>query len=287
VNAARSEPIGFVGVGNMGSAMALRTLREGGAVVAYDTIDTARKGLADGGATIVDSAAAVAAQCRIVSVVVNTDQQVREALAGSDGIIAGAAKGTIVAIHSTIHVETLEQMAAAAATQSVIVVDAAVTGGPDAAARGELVVMIGGDPATFETLRPALANYASLIVRVGHLGAGMAAKIALMVISFGKLAAAYEGMNLAQAAGVDLAEFVRIVAQSESQSGLHDFFLRERTQRFAHDYQGPLRDIARHESPKSQKDLHAAIELAARFGVALPLTSLAHDEMPAVWGLDL
>ena len=287
MNAARSEPIGFVGVGNMGSAMALRTLREGGAVVAYDTIDTARKGLADGGATIVDSAAAVAAQCRIVSVVGNTDQQVREALAGSDGIIAGAAKGTIVAIHSTIHVETLEQMAAAAATQSVIVVDAAVTGGPDAAARGELVVMIGGDPATFETLRPALANYASLIVRVGHLGAGMAAKIALMVISFGKLAAAYEGMNLAQAAGVDLAEFVRIVAQSESQSGLHDFFLRERTQRFAHDYQGPLRDIARHESPKSQKDLHAAIELAARFGVALPLTSLAHDEMPAVWGLDL
>ena len=146
--------------------------------------------------------------------------------------------------------------------------------------------MIGGDPSTFEALRPALSSYASLIVRVGDLGAGMAAKIALMVISFGKLAAAYEGMELAHAAGVDLTEFARIVAQSESQSGLHDFFLRERTARFAVDYAGPLRDIARHESPKSQKDLHAAIELAGRLGVPLAFTPIAHDQMPAVWGLE-
>jgi 3-hydroxyisobutyrate dehydrogenase len=219
--------------------------------------------------------------------VVNTDQQVREAFTGIDGLLAGAREATIVAIHSTIHLDTLEAAAAAAAAQSVIVVDAAVTGGPEAAARGELVVMIGGDAATFERLRPALSSYASLIVRVGDLGAGMAVKIALMVISFGKLTAAYEGMHLAHAAGVDLAEFARIVEQSERQSGLHDFFLRERIERFAEDYAGPLREIARHESPKSQKDLHAAIELAERLGVTLPFAALAHDQMPTVWGLDL
>ena len=86
-------------------------------------------------------------------------------------------------------------------------------------------------PTALETLRPSLSSYASLVVRVGDLGAGMAAKIALMVVSFGKLAAAHEGMQLAHAAGVDLAEFARIVAQSETQSGLHDFFLVS-TQRF-------------------------------------------------------
>lgn len=286
MNSAFDGPIGFVGVGNMGSAMALRTVQEGAAVVAYDASDAACQRLSDAGATIVESAAVVAAQCRTVSVVVNTDQQVRDALAGDDGLIAGAAPGTIVAIHSTIHLGTLEQAVAAAARQSVIVVDAAVTGGPDAAARGELVVMIGGDRSTFETLRRRLACCASLIVHVGDLGAGMSAKIALMVISFGKLAAAYEGMHLAHAAGVDMAEFARIVAQSESQSGLHEFFLRERTLRFADDYQGPLREIARHEIPKSQKDLHAAIELAERLGVTLPITEVAHDEMPSVWGID-
>ncbi|HUP72028.1 MAG TPA: NAD(P)-dependent oxidoreductase [Acidimicrobiales bacterium] len=286
MNGSQPAPIGFVGVGNMGSAMALRALREGAVVVAYDATTTARQRLADAGATIADSAAAVAAQCRLVSVVVNTDQQVRDALSGSDGIIAGGGAGTIVAIHSTIHLETLEEAATQGAARSVIVVDAAVTGGPDAAARGELVVMVGCDPATFAALRPALSSYASLIVRVGDLGAGMAAKIALMVISFGKLAAAYEGMHLANAAGVDLTEFARIVAQSERQSGLHDFFLRERILRFADGYDGPLGEIARHESPKSQKDLHAAIELAARVGVAVPFTALAHGQMPEVWGLE-
>ena len=130
------------------------------------------------------------------------------------------------------------------------------------------------------------SDYASLVIRMGDLGAGMAAKIALMVISFGKLAATYEGLLLARGAGVELSEFARVVAHSETQSGLHSFFLHERARRFADDYSGPLRDIGRHESPKSQKDLHAAIELAGRVGVTLPLTSVAHDEMPATWGLD-
>ena len=280
------DPIGFVGVGNMGSAMARRVLGQRGGVVVFDPSATARQRLADAGATIVESAAAVAERCRIISVVVNTDDQVRQALLGPGGVIAGAVGPTIVAIHSTIHLDTLEAVAGEGVARSVTVVDAAVTGGPDAAARGELVVMLGGDPASLELLRPALSSYASLVVRVGGLGAGMAAKIALMVVSFGKLAVAHEGMRLAHAAGVDMGEFARIVAQSETQSGLHDFFLRERTERFDANYAGPLREIARHESPKSQKDLHAAIELAERLGVSLPLTYLAHDQMPAVWGLD-
>ena len=284
--AANDDPIGFVGVGNMGSAMAGRVRSQGGAVVVYDPMAAARQRLADAGATIVDSAAAVARQCRIISVVVNTDRQARDALGGPDGVIAGATPGTIVAIHSTIHLETLEELATLGAARSVTVVDAAVTGGPDAAIRGELVVMLGGDRAVIDTLRPALSSYASLIVRVGDLGAGMAAKIALMVVSFGKLAAAYEGMRLAHAASVDLSEFARIVAHSEAQSGLHDFYLRERTQLFDDTYTGTLREIAKHESPKSQKDLHAAIELGERLGLTLALSQLAHDTMPEVWGVE-
>ncbi len=284
--ATNPDPIGFVGVGNMGGAMAGRVLSQGGAVVVYDPVAAASQRLADAGATIVDSAAAVSRQCRIISVVVNTDRQARDALAGPDGVIAGATPGTIVAIHSTIHLETLEDLAAHGAARSVTIVDAAVTGGPDAASRGELVVMLGGDRAVIDTLRPALSSYASLIVRVGDLGAGMAAKIALMVVSFGKLAAAYEGMRLAHAASVDLSEFARIVGHSEAQSGLHDFYLGERTQLFDETYTGTFREIGKHESPKSQKDLHAAIELGERLGLTLALAQLAHDEMPAVWGVE-
>ena len=121
------------------------------------------------------------------------------------------------------------------------------------------------------------------MIRVGDLGAGMAAKIALMVISFGKLAATYEGLLLARAAGVDLADFAAIVRHSEAQSGMHDFFIRARGELF--DGAGPLGAIGPHESPKSQKDLSAALELARRHGAVLPLVALVHDEMPAVWGI--
>jgi 3-hydroxyisobutyrate dehydrogenase len=144
--------------------------------------------------------------------------------------------------------------------------------------------MLGGPEAAVAQIRPAIERYGSLVIRVGDLGAGMAAKIALMVISFGKLAAAYEGLLLARAAGVDLGDFAAIVRHSEAQSGMHDFFIGARGELF--DGAGPLGAIGPHESPKSQKDLSAALELARRHGVALPLVALAHDEMPAVWGID-
>ncbi len=276
-------PLGFVGVGNMGFAMAARVLQQGGAVVAHDPSPAAAAAVAELGAELAPTPGAVARRCRLVSVVVNTDAQARTAIAGPDGVLAGATPGTVVAVHSTIHVTTLEELAAAAARRSVTVVDAAVTGGPDAARRGELAVMLGGPEDAVAAIRPAISRYGSLVIRVGDLGAGMAAKIALMVISFGKLAATYEGLLLARAAGVDLADFAAIVRHSEAQSGMHDFFIRARGELF--DGAGPLGAIGPHESPKSQKDLSAALELARRHGAVLPLVALVHDEMPAVWGI--
>jgi 3-hydroxyisobutyrate dehydrogenase-like beta-hydroxyacid dehydrogenase len=278
-----NAPLGFVGVGNMGAAMAARVLQQGGAVVAHDPSAAAARAIADLGAELAPTPAAVAERCSLVSVVVNTDDQARAAIAGSGGVLVGAAAGTVVAVHSTIHVATLEELAALAAERSVTIVDAAVTGGPDAARRGELAVMLGGPEEAVERIRPAIGHYGSLVIRVGELGAGMAAKISLMVVSFGKLAAAYEGLLLARAAGVDLAEFAAIVRHSEAQSGMHGFFIGERGLLF--DGGGTLGAIGPHESPKSQKDLHAALELARRHGVELPLVALAHDEMPAVWGV--
>jgi 3-hydroxyisobutyrate dehydrogenase-like beta-hydroxyacid dehydrogenase len=274
--------IGFVGIGNMGGAMAARVLATGGSVIACDRSPDACARLAAEGALIVDTPAAVAERCPVVSVVVNTDDQVSEAVLGPDGVLAAAPPGAIVAIHSTIHLDTLEAVAAAAAARSVGVVDAAVTGGVDAARRGELAVLLGGDAASTDAVGSALAPYASLVLRAGELGAGMAAKIALMVVAFGKLAAVHEGLLLAQTAGVDVQELARVIEHSEAQSGITPFFLHARAGALATG-DDHLARIGRHEEPKAEKDLHAALDLAARLGVDLPLTRVAHDEMPAVW----
>ena len=73
--------------------------------------------------------------------------------------------------------------------------------------------------------------------------------------------------------------------QAEAQSGIGSFFPPERARLLA-GQEGPLLQIGRHESPKSQKDLHAALQMADALGVDLPLTRVAHDEMPAVWGIE-
>jgi 3-hydroxyisobutyrate dehydrogenase len=247
---------------------------------------SARERLANAGAIVVDSPAEVAARCSVVSVVVNTDDHVTEAMLAPDGILAGASAGTLVAVHSTIHLETRERMAARAAEDSVAVLDAAVTGGVDAAARGELAVLLGGDPAAVEMITPALAHYASMIVRAGDLCAGMAAKLAIMVASFDKLAATYEGLLLARRAGVDVTELANVIAHSEAQSGIHTFFLHARAGTIADTNDHSLAEVARHEAPKSQKDLHAALVLADAHGLDLPVTRAAHDEMPEVWNAD-
>jgi 3-hydroxyisobutyrate dehydrogenase len=281
------QRVGFVGIGQMGGAMAVRTAQCGISVVAFDVDPAALAGVTRAGAEAAASAADVASRSEVLSVVVNTDAQLEEAMSSPDGILAGGHPGLVVAIHSTVHISTLEHVAGLARRLDVTVIDAAVTGGPEAAARGQLAVMVGADTATFERVRPTFETYGSLILRMGELGAGLAAKVALNLISFDKLAAAYEGLVLAQAAGVDRSSFVKIVQHSEAQSGLHDFYLNRPGTVFdeSSDENRKLLAIGRRESPKSQKDLSAALELASRVGVALPVTAVAYDRMPAVWGV--
>lgn len=268
----------------MGGAMATRALSQGSEVVAFDISPAACERLAAAGAVITTSSAEVARRAPVVSVVVKYDDEVIAATLNDRGVFAGAQAGTIVVIHSTVHLSTLEHVAQAGAARGVKVVDAAVTGGAEAASRGELAVMIGGDRGTESAVRDAVEPYASLVMHAGPLGAGMTAKLAVNLVGYVKMAAAYEGLALAKAAGVDVEELSRVIAHSERQSGLHEFFLAARARSLS---VGDvlLEDIARRESPTSQKDLHAALELAKQIGVSVPLAAISHDDMPRVWGL--
>jgi 3-hydroxyisobutyrate dehydrogenase-like beta-hydroxyacid dehydrogenase len=120
-------------------------------------------------------------------------------------------------------------------------------------------------------------------VGVGNLGAAMA----LRTLEQGGAVVAFDPAPPAAAAvaeaGVDLAQFAAIVRHSEAQSGMQDSFIGEWGLLF--DGAGTLGAIGPHESPTSQEDLSAALELAARHGVDLPLVTTAHDETPAVWGI--
>lgn len=210
----RSEvrQVGFIGLGDMGGAIATRIIGAG-----FPTRLWARRREALNAFTgaVVENAstpAALAADVDLVGICVWDDAAVREVLYGSDGVLAGCRPGTVIAIHSTVSPATVVESAEAAEQSGAMVIDAPVSGGRDVALSGGLVVAVGGDPEVVERSRPVLATFAALVIHVGPVGAGQYAKLINNALLSAHLAVGDDALSLAQALGLApeaLAEVVR------------------------------------------------------------------------------
>src|SRR5690606_7607009 len=142
---------------------------------------------------------ALAAASDVVSLCVRDDADVRAVVFGDEGVLAGAAAGAVVVVHSTVQPETVIAVGEAAAARGVGVVDACVTGGAAGAAAGALTVMAGGEPANLERARPVLEAFAKKIVATGPLGSGCKVKLCNNLMTYLAWTAAYEATLLARA----------------------------------------------------------------------------------------
>ncbi len=279
--------VGFVGVGAMGSAMAGRALHDGLDVSVFDLNSAATAALADLGAVVADSPRALAQACDCVAVVVLSDDQVKAVVCGEDGLLSAQTEHLDIVIHSTIHLPTLYEVEARAREAGHALIDAGVSGHLTGAAAGNLAVMIGGDEDSVARLQPLLNTYGGLVLHMGPLGAGMKAKVARNLLSFTQVAGLYEGMRLAEEAGVDLEAFAQIVRHSEAQSQLLDGFLSNPSVREGNDEDDRGRErlrLAKVVVETALKDLSAAIDLAKSLGLRMPAAEAAKEEVPATWG---
>jgi 3-hydroxyisobutyrate dehydrogenase-like beta-hydroxyacid dehydrogenase len=217
--------------------------------------------------------------------VVLDDDQVREVVAGEDGLLAAGRENLDIVIHSTIHLPTLYEVAERAQAAGCTLFDAGVSGHSRGAERGQLAVMVGSDEASLERCRPAFESYGGLVVRVGGLGAGMKAKVARNLIGYVQCSAVYEGLRLAEEAGVDVPALAEIVRHSEAQSQLVDFFLSRPSVRPAQP-DSEWRKVADSTAPVAHKDLSAALSLARDLGIRLPVSEESERRVEAVWGIE-
>ena len=111
------------------------------------------------------------------------DSHVRAVLCGEEGVFANADAGTVVAIHSTVHPSTIEEMAAEGASHDVAVLEVPVAGGPVRAAAGDAFYMVSGDEAAYEKARPYLEAAAGKILFTGAFGNAAKLKLALNVLT--------------------------------------------------------------------------------------------------------
>ena len=274
--------VGVVGLGQMGAALTGAVLDAGLSTYVHDIRPEAAEPLMARGATFATSIAELAGAVDLVAVVVLDDQQVRDVVAAIDS--APKRRAEAVAVHSTVAPETLIELAASSAVE---IIDAPVSGGPGGAQRGELAVMVGSTAEAFEAARPYLDTIGGHVVRVGDVGDGTRMKLARNLITYSAWLAAYEGQLLAEACGLDLKQLAGIVRYSEQRfGGAAALMLRDTVAPLPEGFDAGWVEMMGNTARLAHKDLSAALAVAGRLGVDLPVTALADDRFDRVVGID-
>jgi len=277
---------GVIGLGDIGGGLASSLLAAGVAISVCDLREEVTEPFREGG-HVAATPAALAARSDVVLVAVFNDAQVRAVLQGPDGVFAGAAPGTAVVIVSTIPSATVLELRAEAALQDVTVVDCGVSGGPDAAASGELVCMIGGSAEDVDRVRPVLDVISCLVLHMGPPGAGLAAKLARNLITYGSWLAAFEAQELAEAAGIDLLKLGEAARESDKRiGGATRLMFRTTAAPWPSDTDEGLLTLMRAGSEVTHKDLTSILALGAELGVDLPLAELTARRSSRIYGFE-
>ncbi len=195
--------LGFIGVGAMGAPMALNLLKAGYAVSVYARRAAAVAPLVAAGAQAVGSPAAVAKSAAIVVTMVTTAADCEAVTLGPQGIIDGAAPGSVVVDMATISPLAARHIAGALAAGGIEHIDAPVSGGPMGARDATLSIMAGGKAAVFERVRPLFECLGKTILHMGDHGAGQVTKACNQLSLTVTLQGVAEALHLAARCGVD------------------------------------------------------------------------------------
>lgn len=200
---ASKTPVGFVGLGNMGTPMAKNLLKNGYPIIATDVFPESRKELQDSGAQVLDSPAEVAEKADRIITMLPSSPNVIEVYTGPNGILKKVKKGTLLIDSSTIDPAVSKEMAMAAEKMGAVFMDAPVSGGVGAASLAKLTFMVGGVEEEFNAAQELLTCMGANVLYCGQVGAGQAAKICNnMLLAIGMIGTA-ETMNLGIRLGLD------------------------------------------------------------------------------------
>jgi 3-hydroxyisobutyrate dehydrogenase len=257
------EKIGFVGTGAMGSALLSRLKLTNVVATVFDIAPTAMEAARKEGAETAPSAKAVAQASTIVDVVVRTDREVIECTLGKDGILEGAAPGSLVLLHSTIRPTTTKKVAEAAADKRVYVIDACMTAIPSVVRQGGLTFLVGGQKALFDRAKPHLLNMAKDAVYMGPLGCGNVTKLFKNMVTASEALVVYEALQIAKAGGIDYKAALELMQKTKSPNILERWEMR-------YDLSGgDLRFNA--GTNLYDKDLPLAAEVGKSLGAEIPV----------------
>jgi len=253
----------------MGYPMARNLLRAGHQVAVWShTTDKARKLVLDEKGLFCETPKQVAEHADYIFLCVGDTEMAKEVLLGPAGVIQGIHAGAVIADCSTISPSESRKIGAAFQAKGVDFLDAPVTGSTPGAESGNLTLMIGGDRAAFERIKPYMEPMGKRFYFCGGPGMGLQAKLAQNLILSNILAAFNEGMVLATKGGMDPKLMLEILDNSAAKSGLIS-------------YKAPFvfsRNFTPNFSVKwMHKDIGLILDSGKELGVPLYLTGLTRQ----------
>jgi 3-hydroxyisobutyrate dehydrogenase-like beta-hydroxyacid dehydrogenase len=247
----------------MGRPIAEYLVDAGIEVTVYDLSPDAVAAMAARGAKAATSLLEAAEQSDVIIVIVPSDDDVRSVCMGEDGLLAGARPSATLVISSSVRPETCRSIADQAQERGVNVLDAALTGGVRGAEAGRINLLVGGDPAVLERIRPVLEPWTVAVHHLGDLGAGQVGKTVNNLCHWSQIAGINEALTLGRRLGVP---------PGKLRSALLDGPAASRT----------LAEMDQMRLTWWKKDIANAELMAADVGMDLPIAERVRDLMPGI-----
>ncbi|UBU12012.1 2-hydroxy-3-oxopropionate reductase [Nonomuraea gerenzanensis] len=257
--------IAFIGLGIMGSPMAVHLVRAGHAVAGYNRTPEKARPLAEAGGRVAESIADAVAGAEVVALMVPDSPDVQEVLTGPGGVFEHAAPGTLIIDFSSIRPDVTRELAAEAGRRDLRYLDAPVSGGEAGARNAALSIMVGGQADAFEAARPVFDAVGRTVVHVGPSGSGQTVKAANQLIVAANLEALAEAVVFLRAYGVDLEAALEVLGGGLAGSAV---LTQKGANMVGHSFEPGFRLALHH------KDLGIVTSAAREAGVVLPLGAL-------------
>ena len=272
--------LGFVGLGAMGALIVPRLMAAGHKVIGWNRSRDKAEALIKAGMGWADTPRAVAEQSDIVFSIVTDVKAVKSVALGPDGVVSGLAKGGIYIDMSTIEPDESRAVAAEFAKAGSIMLDGPLSGSPVTVKAGNASVMIGGDEAAFERVKPVLLAIGPKVTRIGSNGLACQMKIAVNLLLMVEIIAFGEAVALAEIGGVTREAAVDAILKSVAASpviGYRGPFILE----------GNMPEVPLADVTLQQKDMMLALNLGRTLGSPVPLAAAANEMMNACRGLGI
>lgn len=271
-----TERIGLVGLGIMGQPMGKNLVKAGFPLTVWNRTAGRDAELLEMGAQAAKSPREVAESSDIVITMVSDSPDVQAVILGENGVIHGVRAGSVVADMSTISPQVTREIADALQQKNVAMLDAPVSGGEKGAIEGTLSIMVGGDTAVLERVRPVFEAMGKRIVHIGGTGMGQVCKLANQIAVVLNNLSMSEALVFAAKAGADVAKVLEAIQAGAAGSwALNNYAPKILRRDFSPGFLVSLQ----------QKDLNLIMEASREMRLALPGTALTYELYKSIQAL--